>query len=110
MDMEYVRHLIWDLAMELTFDCFYAGNTFPVPQKNPIVLRLKSSVILMTTHIENLLANHLTRDSFQTALHFLGDVELQIQIAMGLGFMEEGKCKQLGGMAASLRKLMNTAH
>ncbi len=104
--MDYVNHLIWDLAMELTFDCFFVTQVFPASNKNHVARRLKSSSALMTTHVRKSLKQEGRHRSFQTALHFLGDVELQIQIAQGLGFLEPSGCHRLRRMAASLQQLM----
>ena len=109
----YVRRLIWELSVELAFDCFYASSFFPNAKKNHVVFKLKDSMALVVFHIRKELKRK-THDltpmaCFELAQRFLDDVELQLQIANGLGFLDGDGFRRLHGQAMALGKLMGAS-
>ena len=110
MSLSYARRFIWDMAVELAFDCVQVGMNFPNRKNNPILERLNESASLLVSHIRRDLkrmSRYGEKESyFETAQHFLSDMELQIQIANGLGFLKKARLHKFQRRISALEKLM----
>ncbi len=102
--------LIWELAVELAFDCYYNSGSFPNARHNHVGLRLQDSSALMVTHIRRELKSMSQKPRGPACLKlvqcFLDDVALQLQIANGLGFIDAERFRSLNTLALALEKLI----
>ena len=112
MRTEYASEMIWELAVELVFDCFFSSLTYPNRTGNPVVVRTRESGSLLLNHIRAdlwRLERGVKRPFFEMAQRFLDELDLQLQIAVGLGFLNNDHYQRLIGQVRALESLMGVA-
>ncbi len=103
----YARTLIWDLSIELVFECFHLSHSFPLAHNNQVGLRLKEASAAAVTHVRHGLERLENPEPwFKTAAWFLQEIQQQLQVAHFLGFIGQDGFQQLTDLLETVRRLM----
>ncbi len=97
--------IVWELAVELVFDCFCACNRFPRAWANPLAIQLKFSAGELLREIRRLSnsSSHETRP----AVNRLYDLAQLLQASRGLGFLDVTNFTALDREAQALQRLLH---
>ena len=107
MNPSYTEKVIWDLSVELAFECFSACQNFPRAQENHVAHRLKDAAAAVASNVRSgLKAPGDHRPWFETAMWFMKDLRTQLKIADCLGFMDSDGVMELTDIMDSVRRLM----
>lgn len=110
MTAVYAKRVIWDLTVDLAFDCFWWCDRFPNPSVNPVAVRLRAAVAGSMDHVraafKNLRQTGAAEDVFATARLCLDDLELQLQIACGMGLLDSRYSQRLERLVQALSLLL----
>ncbi len=100
---------VWNRALDVVFDCYCLTRAPASGSLHPALTRLKEAATLVVRHFQKELvgARFLTRaPGLELPRKFLDELDLHLQIAAGLGFIEAGLYRQL---ACKLRRLSRGA-
>lgn len=107
MSASYTEKVIWDLSVELAFECFSACQNFPMAQQNHVAFRLKESAAAVVANVHSGLKTGGDQQPwFETAIWFMKDLRNQLKVADCLGFMDSDGVLELTDMMDSVRRLM----
>jgi four helix bundle protein len=101
---------IWQKAMELTHQIYKATKTFPKEETFGLTSQLRRAAVSIPSNI----AEGRGRLSDKAFLIFIGhargslyEVQTQLELAHGLGYLKEAEAKQIVGNCAELSRKLN---
>jgi len=106
----YRNLIVWEKAFELTLTVYGATSSFPPEEKYGITAQLRKACVSIASNIaegEGRRSASEFRRFLSIALGSLKEVEAQILISEGLGYLPPGKTSELMTMTAEVGRLLS---